>query len=185
MISTIIELPSSKFRGTVRHIMLYHYMKYRKGKILDIGSGLGVFGIDNNSTALEPNGEAVKIMKKKGINAVCGTGQNIPFPDNIFDTVTCFHVIEHTKDGEKIIKEAHRVLKTGGTFILAVPDWDTFNDYKDCGHVRFYSQNMCLKHMLNSGFDVIKTGYGYQLDIKRMKFVREMYFIGVKNAIDK
>lgn len=48
----------------------------------------------------------------------------IPFDDESFDVVYQSHVLEHftKKDGENLISECFRVLKTGGVLRIAVPD---------------------------------------------------------------
>jgi SAM-dependent methyltransferase len=44
---------------------------------------------------------------------------NIPFPDNSFDYIICSHVLGHVPDEKKAIAELYRVLKTGGTALVA------------------------------------------------------------------
>ncbi|MCX6641399.1 MAG: class I SAM-dependent methyltransferase [bacterium] len=46
---------------------------------------------------------------------------DIPFPDNSFDGIICQSVLEHTKDSERVVAEAHRVLKPGGIIYAEVP----------------------------------------------------------------
>jgi predicted SAM-dependent methyltransferase len=50
--------------------------------------------------------------------------QGIPFSDNSFEAVYHSHVLEHflRKDGEKLISECYRVLKSGGVCRIAIPD---------------------------------------------------------------
>lgn len=40
------------------------------------------------------------------------------FPDNTFDCVTCYHVLEHIPDDRKAMREILRVMKPGGWAIL-------------------------------------------------------------------
>jgi len=47
---------------------------------------------------------------------------SMPFPDESFDKVLCFHVLAHFKDGEHGIKEAFRVLKKGGRLMILTPN---------------------------------------------------------------
>lgn len=56
-------------------------------------------------------------------------GKNIPCKDNYADYVVLHHVLEHFGCGEGIdlIKEAHRVLKPGGSLIVCVPDMAALN----------------------------------------------------------
>jgi len=52
----------------------------------------------------------------------------LPFPDNHFDTVLSFQVIEHVPSVANYLAEIRRVLRPGGTFICATPDrrWRLF-----------------------------------------------------------
>ena len=46
--------------------------------------------------------------------------QHLPFKDNVFDWVICDQVLEHVEGNpQKVISEMHRVLKSGGTAIIA------------------------------------------------------------------
>lgn len=44
-----------------------------------------------------------------------------PFPDNHFDLIEAFHVLEHLDKPFLIMKELHRLLKPGGTLLIKVP----------------------------------------------------------------
>ena len=45
----------------------------------------------------------------------------IPLPDNRFDCIICYHVLEHVLDDQKAMRELFRVLKPGGWAILQSP----------------------------------------------------------------
>lgn len=47
---------------------------------------------------------------------------NIPFGDNIFDTVVCAEVLEHALSPFRALEEMHRVLKPSGFLIISVPN---------------------------------------------------------------
>jgi len=78
---------------------------------------------------------------------------NINAPDNSFDIVICYHVLEHIIDDMRAIYELNRILKPGGKLILQTPfkTGDIYEDYsittKECrlkhfgqeDHVRIYS----------------------------------------------
>lgn len=66
------------------------------------------------------------------------TDSKIPFEDNSFDVVYAIEVLEHTLRPYDLIKEAYRVLKPNGLFILSVPN---------------------LSH-LNSRFSMLVSGFG-------------------------
>jgi len=46
-------------------------------------------------------------------------GLIISFPDNCFDSVTMFEIIQHVHDGLGLVSEIKRVLRSGGTFICS------------------------------------------------------------------
>jgi len=75
--------------------------------------GLHCFGID---------------AYKKDLNDPCilnATIQNTDFPDEYFDIITCFHVLEHLADPLTSVKHALMLLKTGGLIIIEVPNLDS------------------------------------------------------------
>ncbi len=53
-----------------------------------------------------------------------GELSEMKFPDNSFDAVTMWHVLEHTTDPVAVLREIRRILKDNGTFILAIPNLD-------------------------------------------------------------
>jgi SAM-dependent methyltransferase len=48
--------------------------------------------------------------------------RDIPYPDESFDFVYSMGTVEHFPDYEKAIREIYRVLKTGGTALIGVPN---------------------------------------------------------------
>lgn len=121
-------------------------------KVLDIGCGDGalsyllaragavVTGIDN-----EPHGLAFAeenlARENKGdelrYTFVNASAYEMPFTDETFDLVVSCEVIEHVQEPLRLLKEAHRVLKKGGTIILTTPHRLTEHPLDD-NHVKEY-----------------------------------------------
>lgn len=101
--------------------------------ILDIGSGEGRHLIPlakagYNLTGLELTEEGVRITEKKqkeektDAKLVRGNFHNLPFLDNVYDTVISLQAMQHNnwQGAEVAFAEAARVLKPGGLFFLRV-----------------------------------------------------------------
>ena len=54
----------------------------------------------------------------------CGKINELPFDSNSCEEVILLHVLEHipSYDVEKVLNEIYRVIKPGGSFVVAVPD---------------------------------------------------------------
>ena len=82
-------------------------------------------------------GEGVKraeVLGETGIGWVAGDAQNLPMPDNSFDSYTIAFGIRNVTRIEKALEEAQRVLKPGGRFLcldfsqVVVPGLDALYD---------------------------------------------------------
>ena len=47
---------------------------------------------------------------------------SLPYADDSFDFVTCVEVVEHLENYRHLLREAYRVLKPGGLFIVTTPN---------------------------------------------------------------
>ncbi len=53
-------------------------------------------------------------------------GRTFPFPDDTFDLVASFQVLEHVSDLPRMLSESARVLKPGGMMYHVVPNYHSF-----------------------------------------------------------
>ena len=109
--------------------------RFDKGLVLDIGSKDGkiielVSGrFDIISVDLVFSDEKAE---RDYMTYIKSDGRRLAFKDGSFDIVVANQVLEHVYDKKSLIKEAYRVLKPGGVFLLSFPnrcfpyDWHGF-----------------------------------------------------------
>ena len=98
-------------------------------KLIDVACGTGdiakIFlnhaNSDSQITCIDPNKEMIKEGKKKlnnfkGIKWIIAPAEKIPLSDNSFDFYTISFGLRKTKNLNKTLSEAYRVLKPGGRF---------------------------------------------------------------------
>ncbi|MBA4056564.1 MAG: SAM-dependent methyltransferase, partial [Marivirga sp.] len=103
---------------------------YVSGDVLEVGcgEGRGVATLMEHSksfTAVDKIGELIDHLQKKFPQGKF-MSMNIPplggLPDNTYDSVVSFQVIEHIEDDLLFLREIHRVLKPGGIALLTTPN---------------------------------------------------------------
>lgn len=99
------------------------------GSVLDIGAGTGEFlkvasEYGWKVQGAEPNEKARFISKEKGIDLI---EDFTDFSSRQFDVVTLWHVLEHMPNLEKTISQIETLVKPGGTLLIAVPNYKSFD----------------------------------------------------------
>jgi ubiquinone/menaquinone biosynthesis C-methylase UbiE len=121
------------FRGSIDRFSEIAYRLKDSRKILDVGSGHGLFlsllcelGHECYSVDfLDITEKYPEIYKKKPVEfCVCNVEiDTIPHEDNFFDAVACSQVLEHfTHSHLPAMKEIYRVLKPNGIVEIDVPN---------------------------------------------------------------
>ncbi len=144
------------------------------GRLLDVGCGYGFFlkemarrgwqveGIEISATGL---GYA---RDNLGLQV---SDKPLPRPewqDNCYDVITLFYVIEHLQDPKGVLREAYRLLRSGGLLLLRWPHtapivrmlkpWaDRLKLYQAPSHLFDFSPMTLYKILHQSGFHEIRT----------------------------
>lgn len=100
-------------------------LRPQKGRLLDFGSGAGHFSAAQAETgwhvhAVDPYSAASADVDSCRLTE---DGFELLYPDEHFDAITLWYVIEHLRNPSKAIGEFVRVLKTGGILVLAQQDF--------------------------------------------------------------
>jgi len=110
---------------------LVDFSAYGGRDVLEVGCGIGtdltrfarggarVTGVDLSETAIRL---ARRNFDRLGLPAglYVADGGNLPYSGETFDLVYCHGVLQYAADPEGIVREAHRLLRVGGTGIFMV-----------------------------------------------------------------
>ncbi|MHB1644988.1 MAG: class I SAM-dependent methyltransferase [Candidatus Acididesulfobacter diazotrophicus] len=207
--------PKSNIKSKIEKLVLQPYYMFlrktyieqflKKGKILDIGCGSGgfinslsknnweIYGIEPNQTGFALSSA---ILHKK-INLYNKPLSDCKFPDNYFDIITMWHVLEHIHKPNKELQEIKRVLKDNGILIIAVPNIKSFGFkiskkhwfHLDAPRHLYHYDSTTIKKILNHNkFEVINTAFSFteypldlyhslmnSINISKYKFIKVLF----------
>lgn len=138
------------------------------GRVLEIGCGWGR-GLEllnkaaGQYTGIDKNADLIAALSAEYPKATF-IAANIPpllgqdgklLPDNTFDFIVTFQVIEHIDNDDLFIREAHRVLKPGGKLLLTTVN-KTFSLTRNPWHVREYYADG-LRNLMGRYFSEVDT----------------------------
>lgn len=147
----------------------------KRGKILDVGCGTGdtlillkklgwdTYGIDMDK-------QAISIGIKRGLrNLALGTYKDLAvYPDNYFDAIRLYHVIEHLDNPVLCLNLIKRKLKKKGELIIGTPNMKSliskiFKSYwynlDSPRHLFIFSPDTLRKLAEKNGFSVKRIGF--------------------------
>lgn len=164
-----------------------------KGRILDIGAGVGDFlsvakNDDWQTIGIEPSEKAKVIAKNKGVSFVENLSE---LESNSFDVITMWHVLEHVPDLENQIKELKRLIKPTGTVIIAVPNFKSYDasHYRNFWaaydvpiHLWHFSKTAIKKLFANENLELVKV-LPMKFDSFYVSLLSEKYKTGKMNFI--
>ena len=100
-----------------------------RGEVLEVAIGTGLnlphYGRDTRLTAVELSEGMLAVARRRmtqlglDVDARVGDGQDLPFDDESFDAVVCTYSLCGFEDHRRGIEEMVRVLRPGGSLLLA------------------------------------------------------------------
>lgn len=106
--------------------------KKESGKMLDIGCGVGDFiktaeAHNWECTGVEPSEDAKTIASKRIKARIYSSEELEQIPDETFDVITMWHVLEHVDDIRWQVAQLQRLIKKDGRIIIAVPNYKSYD----------------------------------------------------------
>jgi ubiquinone/menaquinone biosynthesis C-methylase UbiE len=102
----------------------------------------------------------------QNVEFIQGDAEQLPFPDESFDIVTCRIAPHHFPHVDLFIKEVHRVLKPKGQFLLddnVVPEhneydqfYNTIEKLRDYSHFRAWKKSEWIQKLEESGLEIFE-----------------------------
>lgn len=166
-------------RRPKRWPFLYKFLPTNKKiKILDIGCGTGNLLLNlyqhgyHHLTGIEYNPKAYQSTQfPPKLKVIQANAEKLPLKNNSFDLAICHQVLEHLPFPQKAIKQARRVIKKNGSYIIAIPNGHHLNDqlirliqklyYHRHDHLQSFSLNQIKQLLTKNGFNIIKVKKTY------------------------
>lgn len=175
-----------------KKVRLINRLHPEQGNLLDIGAGTGDFLVKAKQKGwevhgTEPNEKARRMAAEKGI----GLHSSTPHPGTQqYDVIALWHVLEHIPDTVAQLTELKRLLKPGGTLLIAVPNFRSYDAthygaywaaYDVPRHLWHFSKTSVTKLCAEHDMEVIKTLPMY-FDAFYVSLLSEKYKTGRMNV---
>ena len=184
-------LTRQQFERTAPHI------RVGAQSLMDLGCGNGantalfaqvvphVVGVDIEHERLSAAREYARTHGLNNVEYAISDGTVIPYPDDAFDHVTCFDVLEHVDDEQQVLNEIGRVLHPDGRLTISVPNkwylmethglrlkpqripwnlvpllwWLPTSNHERFAHARIYTKRRILSALDDADFEVLQHQY--------------------------
>lgn len=197
--------PGSKFRPSIerlvravgrRHIGYLSTGLEPGARVLDVGCGRGVVlgpladrGFEVHG--IEISADAVRGADPRAEIRIVDRLVDAGYPDDYFDEVVIWHVLEHLNDPRETVEEVGRILKPGGRLIVAVPnlsslqarwagaEWFHLDLPRHLYHFPLSALNQLLR---NAGFEV---GEDHHFSLRQNPFGWIQSFLNRKSSLPR
>jgi SAM-dependent methyltransferase len=101
------------------------------GRALEVGAGRGDMGAllirrGWAVTAVEPSPSACEVLAARGVDARCGTLDDVELAPQAFDVAIFNHALEHTVDPVADLTRAAAALRPGSLLLISVPNFGSW-----------------------------------------------------------
>lgn len=155
----------------------------QKGKLLDVGCSIGLFLELAKKDGWEPYGVefsdvAVEACKQKGVKVSTLPIEQSDFPDNYFDVISLWEVLEHVIAPDKVIEGCFKRLRPSGKLIITVPNIAAI-EFQVLGkehtnisapiHLNYFSPDQLAAFLKSKGFKIESVETPGQMDVDNIR----------------
>jgi 2-polyprenyl-3-methyl-5-hydroxy-6-metoxy-1,4-benzoquinol methylase len=164
----------------VYHMVRNHTLKVKRklieystgkktGDLLDVGAGTGAFSKKMkdagwNVTGLEPDETARKNAKEINGLDLLSPEHLYHFPENSFDAITMWHVLEHVHDLHGYLERFQTILRKEGRLVIAVPNYTSYDAHVYQKYWAAYDVPRHLYHFSPSSMSQLAANKGFKLN---------------------
>lgn len=98
-------------------------------RVLDVGCGPGeeLVALGPRSIGVDVSMTMCRATRATGPVVARADAADLPFADDVFDGARADRVVQHVDDPSRVVQEIGRVVRPGGTVVLADPDQGTLD----------------------------------------------------------
>jgi SAM-dependent methyltransferase len=151
-----------------------------KGRILDIGAGIGAFlnemkGKGWDIEGIEPDYGARQQAKKLFAIDVKPAPELRTLPHNNFDAITLWHVLEHVESLQDYVALLKQLLKKNGKIFIAVPNYTSLDADLYGNRWAAYDVPRHLYHFTPRSVDVLVQKHGMKIIARKPMWFDAFY----------
>lgn len=160
--------------------LLIDKTKLTAGNILDIGSGTGAFLYVMKTKkwkvkGIEPDEDARNLAKKLyGLEIDEPSALN-EIPNNSFDAITLWHVLEHVHQLHDYVGQLKKLLKPQGKLFIAVPNYQSKDSDIYWSFWAAYDVPRHLYHFSPKAIEVLMNKHGLKIEEKQPMWFDSFY----------
>jgi 2-polyprenyl-3-methyl-5-hydroxy-6-metoxy-1,4-benzoquinol methylase len=151
-----------------------------KGRILDIGAGIGAFLSEMQQrgweiTGIEPDAGARTNAKELFKVTLQEPGALFKLAPKQFDAITMWHVLEHVHRLHAYIDQIKNLLAPGGKAFIAVPNYTSVDAAAYRNYWAAYDVPRHLYHFTPQAIDVLMQQHGLKVKAKKPMWFDSFY----------